>query len=562
MRRGLAAAALAAAILAGCSGHQAASTRPSSFATLGDFYSQQAEWHGCTVATGRMQCASVRVPTDYANPAAGTTTIRLGRVASSGHSRGPLLMNPGGPGGSGIEFVGLFANAVPRLRAAYDLVGFDPRGVGASDPVRCLDTRQLDELTAANVPPPTPAQATQRSELIRREGDACRRHAGALASHMTTVETARDLDIIRAAVGSPRLDYYGASYGTFLGATYAALFPNRIGRMVLDGAVDPQLSHDQLALGQAQGFQQELDAMIDHCLALPACLLGDTRAQAVRAITRMLARAAGNPLPTGDDRPLTQGLAVHGLAEGLYRTDDWPQLEVAIRAAEDGSGALLRRFSDEYYRRREGRYASNETEAYTAIDCLDAQANPKPEADPAVAVRTHITRLRRVPQGGQRDLRRLAADNRAARPGLPPVRDAADRRPLNDRRSGDAVRVGRPPRAGAGIRRAGHPRRRGPHGLRVGQSVHRRGRQRVPGRRHDAAGRAEVLRGPGRDGPAPSDSYSSSTGGTNGSSAPGLGVRSSSSSSATATAAPYCSSAASGARIAGGSSVGEIATER
>ena len=374
MRRGLAAAALAAAALAGCSGDQAASTRPTSFATLGDFYRQHAEWSGCTVATGRMQCASVRVPTDYANPGAGTTTIRLGRVASSGHSRGSLLMNPGGPGGSGIEFVGLFANAVPRLRSAYDLVGFDPRGVGASDPIHCLDTEQLDELTAANVPPPTPAPATLRSELIRRQGDACRRHAGALASHMTTVETARDLDIVRAALGSPRLDYYGASYGTFLGATYAALFPRRVGRMVLDGAVDPQLSHDQLALGQAKGFQHELDAMIDHCLAMPTCLLGDTRRQAVRSITRMLARAAREPLPTGDDRPLTQGLAVHGLAEGLYRQGDWPRLALAIRVAEDGGGAPLRRFSDDYYRRREGRYASNETEAYTAIDCLDAQA--------------------------------------------------------------------------------------------------------------------------------------------------------------------------------------------
>ena len=124
------------------------------------------------------------------------------------------------------------------------------------------------------MPPPTPAQATRRSELIRRQGDACRRHAGALASHMTTVETARDLDIVRAALGSPRLDYYGASYGTFLGATYAALFPSRVGRMVLDGAVDPQLSHDQLALGQAKGFQHELDAMIGHCLAMPTCLLG------------------------------------------------------------------------------------------------------------------------------------------------------------------------------------------------------------------------------------------------------------------------------------------------
>src|SRR6185312_12042795 len=260
MIRRPAAAALIAATVAGCSGGSAATNvQPTAFSTLGDYYHQQVSWKGCTVATGRMQCATVRVPTDYAHPGAGTTAVHLGRVASSGVARGPLLMNPGGPGGSGIEFVGLFANSVPRLRAGYDLVGFDPRGVGASDPIHCLDTEQLDELTATNVPPPTPEQATRRSELIRRQGDACRRHAGALASHMTTVETARDLDIVRAALGSPRLDYYGASYGSFLGATYAALFPRRVGRMVLDGAVDPQLSRDQLALGQAKGFQHELD---------------------------------------------------------------------------------------------------------------------------------------------------------------------------------------------------------------------------------------------------------------------------------------------------------------
>jgi pimeloyl-ACP methyl ester carboxylesterase len=323
-----------------------------------------------------MECASVRVPTDYAHPAAGTTTIRLGRIAATGDSRGPLLMNPGGPGGSGVQFVGLFANAVPRLHAAYDLIGFDPRGVGSSDPVRCLDTAQLDELTAINTPPSTAAQAARRSALIRQQGNACRAHAGALASHMTTVETARDLDIIRAALASPRLDYYGASYGTFLGATYAALFPHRIGRMVLDGALDPELSHDQVALGQAYGFQHELDAMIDHCLADGSCPLGDSRAQAMRRITQLLARAAREPVPTGDERPLTQGLAMHGLAEGLYRPDGWDGLDAAVGLAEQGHGAALRRFSDAYYRRREGRYISNETEAYTAIDCLDAQANP------------------------------------------------------------------------------------------------------------------------------------------------------------------------------------------
>ena len=383
MIRRPAAAALIAATVAGCSGGTAATNvQPTAFSTLGDYYHQQVSWKGCTVATGRMQCATVRVPTDYAHPGAGTTAVHLGRVASSGDARGPLLMNPGGPGGSGIEFVGLFANAIPKLRAAYDLVGFDPRGIGSSDPVRCLDTAQLDELTSANVPSATPAQAAQRSELIRRQGDACRERAGALASHMSTVETARDLDIVRAALGSRRLDYYGASYGTFLGATYAALFPDRIGRMVLDGAVDPELSHDQLALGQARGFQQELDAMLDRCLGAPSCPPGDTRAEAVQAITRVLAHAARDPLPTGDDRPLTQGLAVHALAEGLYRPIGWDRLDKAIVAAERADGLPLRRFSDEYYRRRAGRYVSNQTEAYTLVDCLDAQANPNQRSVP------------------------------------------------------------------------------------------------------------------------------------------------------------------------------------
>lgn len=373
--RRLAAVALIAAAAAGCGGAGDATGGPARLSVLGDFYKQRVSWSDCTVEKRDMQCAAVKVPIDYRDPAGGTATIRLGRVAASGQSRGPLLMNPGGPGEAGIGFVSWFADDVPRLHAAYDLIGFDPRGVGSSDGVRCLDTERLDELTALDAPPRTPDQNARARELARTEGEECRRRSGPLASHMTTIETARDLDIIRSALGSPRLDYYGASYGTFLGSMYAALFPQHVGRMVLDGAVDPDLSHDQAALEQARGFQRELDTAIDRCLARPPCLLGDTHAGATDAMRRMLERATQKPLFTGDDRPLTQGLATHAIADGLYWPNDWPRLDIAIMVAEEGGGAALRRFSDEYYERGEDRYTSNGAEAYTAFDCLDAQTN-------------------------------------------------------------------------------------------------------------------------------------------------------------------------------------------
>jgi pimeloyl-ACP methyl ester carboxylesterase len=374
--------ALLALAAVACAQSPAATQAPPT--TLADFSKQRISWAACGHG---LQCASIQVPIDYAHPAAGRTTIRLNRAPATGDSRGPLVMNPGGPGESGIDFVSWFARDVPRLHAAYDLIGFDPRGVGASNGLHCLDTDQLDELTSVDAPPRTAAEDGRAHALARLEGVECRRRGGALASHVTTIETARDMDIIRSALGSPRLDYYGASYGTYLGSVYAALFPQHVGRMVLDGAVDPELSHDQAALQQARGFQVELDTMVDQCVDKPPCLLGDSHADAVRAMARMLAAAARHPLPAGDDRPLTQGMAVYGIAEGLYWPNDWLRLTIAISNAEMGYGEALRGFSDEYWERGDHRYTSNVAAAYTAIDCLDAQTNPHQAAVPMARFR-------------------------------------------------------------------------------------------------------------------------------------------------------------------------------
>ena len=205
-------------------------------APAGDPYAQTVNWSQC----GDLECATVIVPIDYADPSQGTTAIALAKRAATGRKRGTLFVNPGGPGGSGIHYLHEYVDA-SELNATYDIVGFDPRGVGQSDPLGCLDTAGEDALIAANVDPRHPEDLQQSIVLLRQAGEACLRTNPRLARHVTSVETAKDLDVLRAVVGDDSLNYFGASYGTYLGATYAALFPERVGRLVLDGAYDPSL---------------------------------------------------------------------------------------------------------------------------------------------------------------------------------------------------------------------------------------------------------------------------------------------------------------------------------
>lgn len=388
--------ALVALVVLGLSGcvapkHQAsaptsgASTSGTTDPTLARFYDQVLEWTTC----GEEQCAEASVPLDWAEPAGDTVTVALRRVPASGGSPvGSLLVNPGGPGRSAIDTVSFFRQVVSRdVLAAYDLVAFDPRGVQHSSPVTCVDPADLDALTAWVPDWSTDAGIAEAAERNGDLGRACLERTGPLLGHVDTQSAARDMDVLRAVLGDEALTYLGYSYGTDLGATYAALFPERVGRLVLDGALDPTLDSGGVAAGQAAGFESALRAYVTDCQAGAQCPLTGTPDEGLAQIGRMFDRVRANPLPTGTDRQLTVSLAFSGVAAPLYSQSSWPLLTQALRAAiQQGDGSVLLQLSDSYYGRQpDGTYGSNQNEAFSAIMCLDDRPSADPEQMRATA---------------------------------------------------------------------------------------------------------------------------------------------------------------------------------
>src|ERR1700712_3068438 len=264
-------------------------------AELARFYEQHLTWHSCS----GNQCTRLTVPLDYSQPDGRTIELAVLRApaARRGQRVGQLVVNPGGPGGSGVDYASSGSSTFgDQLTNYFDIVGFDPRGVGQSTPLECAGTAQTDEFLSADPDPDTPAEARRLDRLTREFGQGCLSRSGELTRHVSTVEAAKDMDILRAALGERQLDYLGASYGTLLGATYANLFPTHVRRMVLDGAIDPALSNEQLSLGQAHGFEVALRAYLQDCVARGSCLLGDTVDAGARRIKQLLPQGAATPL--------------------------------------------------------------------------------------------------------------------------------------------------------------------------------------------------------------------------------------------------------------------------
>jgi pimeloyl-ACP methyl ester carboxylesterase len=340
-------------------------------------------WHSCTVQGVDADCATIYVPTSYEQPSLGTTAIAVSRLHTSSAPIGDLFINPGGPGSAGISFAGYLAHVAPSLASAYDIVGFDPRGTGQSDPLVCLDTADLDALNAFDPTPETAAERQQGIDLVDAQGQACEKNSGLLADHVTTIEAARDIDVLRSVMGDDKLDYFGFSYGTFLGTTYAALFPGNVGRFVLDGAVAPGLNSMEASEVQTQGLQTEITAYIKDCTKRPACPLGSSASDAAAKLRDLLVSVDTNPLPTGDaQRPLTEALAFSGIVDTMYNPSSWPSLSGALAAALAGNGHGLLALADDYFDRSNGSYQTNLTQANQAINCLDEQVAGGPTQIP------------------------------------------------------------------------------------------------------------------------------------------------------------------------------------
>jgi pimeloyl-ACP methyl ester carboxylesterase len=354
-------------------------------AGLARFYDQKLNWEPC--GRGGSLCTWVKVPLDYAKPAGETIRLRVKlRPAASGDAAARIFINPGGPGGSGVGFVDTFASLTSQeVRQDRDIVGFDPRGVGQSDPLTCESDETFDKLIALDPDPDTLKLVDKLGDGFVKLGKACVKNSGALASHVSTEEAARDLDILRALMGQKKLDYYGASYGTQLGATYADLFPKRTGAMVLDGAVDPSRSKERQGFDQATSFQRELKAYIAACLEDGNCPLGEDQKAANDNILELLAALEEKPIKTRFDRKLTEGAAIYGIAYAMYDPDSWNVLTTGLVRAGFGDGSILLTLSDQYYgRRQDGTYRDNSAQAFFAIRCQDF---PKAPGDGEIARR-------------------------------------------------------------------------------------------------------------------------------------------------------------------------------
>ncbi len=347
---------------------------------LEEFYAQDVAWQDCGE---RRTCADVQVPLDYAEPGGERIELSVTRYAATGVGDRTIFVNPGGPGGSAVDFAGVMASTFGEsVREEFAVVGVDPRGVGESEPVDCLDDEAFDEWTAGD-PDPDPADDAEvraSREKTRAFSRGCAEKSGDLAAHVSTEEAARDMDVVRALVGSEEMNWFGASYGTQLGATYATLFPERVGAMVLDGAVDPSDDAFESALGQTTGFQRALEAYLADCVSADGCPLGDDAEAAEEALLALFERVEDQPLPTDTDREVTEGRMFYGVAVALYDKRTWPILSQALTLAERGDGSLLLRLHDAYFSRQpDGTYDGNIGEAISVINCLDARDEPSLE---------------------------------------------------------------------------------------------------------------------------------------------------------------------------------------
>jgi pimeloyl-ACP methyl ester carboxylesterase len=341
---------------------------------LARFYSQHLVWSSCADPDLEGdQCARLTVPLDYRRPAGDTIELALLKVPAAGSPIGSLVVNPGGPGAPGTSYAAARGTYFgDPLLEHLDVVGFDPRGTGDSSPVDCLSDAAFNRYLSGNPSPSTPAQVAAYRMRQHRLVLGCSRRSGALAAHVSTVESARDMDVLRAALGERTMNYLGASYGTKLGATYAQLFPQRVGRFVLDGAIDPTLGTRATSIQQAKGFQTALDAYAANCVqSSVGCFLGKDVAGVERTIAAVLDRLAAHPLPAGD-RELTAGDAYNGIAATLYNRGYWTLLSAGLREALNGDGSVLMQIADSYARRNpDGTFDSNLLEAFVVISCLD-----------------------------------------------------------------------------------------------------------------------------------------------------------------------------------------------
>ena len=347
----------------------------SNYNNLNDYYKQELSWSTCYE---NFECADLDVPIDYEKISTGTFKISVLRYAAQDPQNriGSLVINPGGPGASGVDYA---YNAEyifdPELTDRFDIVGFDPRGVARSAPITCFNDAESDANYSSDSKPDNEAEFQSALAETKKFVEKCLNKNEHLTS-FSTANAARDMDILREALGEEKLHYMGKSYGTYMGALYASLFPNNIGRMILDGAVDPTISNFEQTKTQAVGFDNALQAFIADCIKLSSCPLPRDQKLATEKLLTLWKSAATSPLPVKDKnekRTVSESLLVLGTASALYDSyEGWPELRQAIEEALAGYADTYLELADMYSGRQpDGTYASNEFDSGAIIDCLD-----------------------------------------------------------------------------------------------------------------------------------------------------------------------------------------------
>ncbi|MFP5021984.1 alpha/beta hydrolase [Pseudonocardia phyllosphaerae] len=363
-------------------------------AGLEKFYDQKPKWGPCkdyasssdtadAFTNPQLDCTRVEVPKDYAHPDAGTMQIALLRKKASGKKIGSLFTDPGGPGGSGTAFLAQKASDWEQMPIGdrFDLIGFDPRGTGASLPaIRCQTDREVDEQRARDFVDPSPKGVAAAEDDQKKFAEGCTKGTGAdVLANVGTRDVAKDMDVMRATVGDQKMTYAGFSYGTELGTAYAEAFPQNVRALLLDGAIDPEETTVQSNVKQAAGFQVAFDAFAKNCTKRPNCPLGTDPAKATGNFQKIMQRLITKPVPVGDGRTLGFTDALNGANQALYVSQYWSVLEQGISGAASGDGRILKLLSDSYYERDEQGHYSNMLQAFQAISCV----NNKPVTDPA-----------------------------------------------------------------------------------------------------------------------------------------------------------------------------------
>ena len=346
------------------------------------YYRQSISWRSCDPG---VQCGEVVVPLEWQNITSGSVQGAVIRHRATGARYGALVVDPGGPGDSGVELVdGGVQYAVDKaVETHYDVIGIDPRGVGLSTPIRCLSDKQQDAYLYA----PTvgaigsPAWIADQRKRAHTLADACVKNTGPLIAHVDTINAAHDLDVVRAALGEKKLNYLGYSYGTYLGTVYAGLYPANVGRMVFDGPDNPWADDGNGPTddSQAIAFDDDLVAFLTSCLAgsvkatghIP-CAFSGSLASTKMLVETLLSSADRHPIPNSDGRVLDGATLATGISDALYDTSEWPDLNKAFTQVIAGKATEAFVLADEYNDRdSDGSYYDNSTAAFDAITCLE-----------------------------------------------------------------------------------------------------------------------------------------------------------------------------------------------